>query len=210
MATRKRKKSTRRRVFHRRRAHTRTNPPVRRRRRNVFSRARRRTRRYRRNPGLMGGGKILGMSFPPIKRVAGGLVGLAAARALPGYAKRFLPVSLQGGVGDLLLGALSGMVAGMAASKVMGKQFGEDVAFGAILGVADDAARMYVYPAVGLSAYLEPNLGAYLSPRGLNQYLSPGATIASMGNLEYDFQEDGGDDLSAVDVPSRLDSRNRL
>jgi hypothetical protein len=148
------------------------------------------------------------MKFPPIKRVAGGLVGLAAARSLPGYVKRYLPASLQmGGASDLILGALSGMVAGMLAGKFMGAQFGEDVTFGAILGVADDAARIYVYPAVGLSAYLEPQLNAYLQP-GLSQYLSPGARIPALGDMNYDFNE--GDDMGAADLPSRLDPRERI
>jgi hypothetical protein len=89
----------------------------------------------------------------------------------------------------------------------MGRQFGEDVAFGAILGVADDAARMYVYPAVGLSAYLEPSLSAYLQP-GMGQYLSPGATIPALGDMNYDFNEDV--DVGAIDLPARLNPNNRL
>lgn len=202
-----RKKTTRRRVYHKRRkTHARSNPPVRRKRRHV---AIKRRRRFHRNPGGAGTKLFGGLSIPPVKRIAGGVAGLTAARVLPGYAKKYFPTLGTMGAGvDLLLGAASGMLAGMAASKFMGKQFGEDVTFGAILGVTDDALRMYVYPAAGLSAYLEPGLTAYLQPAGMSQYLSPGATIPSLGDLHYDFNE--GNHIGAVDLPSRLNPNNRL
>lgn len=201
----KRKKTTRRRVYHRRRkTHSmRANPP--RRRRSLTARKR---RRFHRNPGSSGTKLFGGMSIPPVKRIAGGVAGMTAARVIPGYAKKFFPqLATMGGGVDLALGALSGLFAGMMAGKFMGKQFGEDVAFGAILGVTDDALRMYVYPAAGLSAYLEPQLSAYLEP-GLHQYLSPGATIPALGDLNYDFNN--GDEMGAADLPARLNPNNRL
>lgn len=133
MARRKRRvaKVTRRRVRRSRKAYpvaVAANPRRRRRyaRRNP---ARRRSVRRRRNPDVFGARPLSGGG---LKLIAGGLVGVAAAKFLP----RLIPGNILGTMGNfggVVATGISAYVAGMAAGKFMGNQFGQAVLFGGLM-----------------------------------------------------------------------------
>lgn len=133
MARRKRRvaKVTRRRVRRSRKAYpvaVAANPRRRRRyaRRNP---ARRRSVRRRRNPDVFGARPLSGGG---LKLIAGGLVGVAAAKFLP----RLIPGNILGTMGNfggVVATGISAYVAGMAAGKFMGTQFGQAVLFGGLM-----------------------------------------------------------------------------
>lgn len=133
MARRKRRvvKSTRRRVRRSRKAYpvaVAANPRRRRRyaRRNP---ARRRSVRRRRNPDVFGARPLSGGG---LKLIAGGLVGVAAAKFLP----RLIPGNItatMGNFGGVVATGVSAYVASLAAGKFMGTQFGQAVLFGGLM-----------------------------------------------------------------------------
>lgn len=190
----------------------------RRRRRNnplfpVASNPRRRARPYRggvrrNNPGGLRLGRI-GAFVPPMGTIAAGVAGAVATRALPGYAARMFPQIPRVGAAGLVTKAAAAALSGMLVAMLAGQKRGQDVALGGFITVADEAFRIYAAPALGLSAYLEPPMGAYLTPGGMAGYLGPGATVPGVGE-ELSQYLDAEDELSGMDVPSRLDVTNRL
>jgi len=182
---------------------------ARRRRRSVIRysapRARRRgtRRRYRRNPPISSGVKGL---VPPLKSLAAGVVGATGTRFLTRQAEKFFPAVMASTPARVAAGFVSAIAAGFIASKVMGRQFGNDVAQGGLIVMADELTRAYVLPAVGLSAYIEgdsyiPQLSGQVDdePDAL-----PGAD--SMG----DYMDDDFAPMGDVGTVSRLDVSNRL
>ena len=187
------------------------------RRRRAPARRRRRRRRNPGNPGLPPLNpprrrrgrrrfRFAGLTFPPMQRLAGGVAGMALARMAPGYLGRMLPMLPTAGVPGLAVRAATAVLLGQVASQFMGRTIGEDVAYGGMLSVADDAVQMYVLPQLGIGAYLDqPGMGAYLEHGAeLGQYLSPGARMPAMP--EEVFEASGGGDA----MVSRLDANQRL
>lgn len=126
------KASRRRRVTRRRRAAVVAAPNPRRRRRyarrNPMGK-RRVARRSRRNPEVFGSRPLSGGGM---KLIAGGLVGVAAAKFLP----RLIPASITGTMGNfggVVATGVSAYVAGLAAGKFLGAQFGQAVLFGGLM-----------------------------------------------------------------------------
>lgn len=114
-------------VRRRRRVAVAVNP----RRRRVARRnpARRRVIRRRRNPDVFGARPLSGGGM---KLIAGGLVGVAAAKFLP----RLIPGSItatMGNFGGVVATGVSAYVAGLAAGKFMGPAFGQAVLFGGLM-----------------------------------------------------------------------------
>ena len=162
--------------------------PRRRRRTTYRSRRRRRNPTYAPNPprrrrARRGGFKLFGLSFPPIARVGAGVAGIVVARATPGVIGNVLPAVPMVGPMGLLLRAAAAVVVGDIAGRFMGRSFGQDMAFGGLLAVADDAAQMYL-PQFGLGAFLGPDagMGAFLDP-GVGQYMNPGAALPPPGDF---------------------------
>ena len=176
------------------------NPPAHRRRRSTRRASSR--RHARRNPGRFGGMRRL---MPGPKRIVAGVAGAVASRMIPGYTSQWLPQIPSDGVGGLVVRAAAAIGAGWLAGKFLGAQIGEDMAFGGLVTVADDAGRMYLYPQLGLSAYLDPNLHAYLQP-GIGQYMGPGNMLPTAGDLVE------LEDLTSVTdyEATRLDPSNRF
>jgi len=156
----------------------------------------------RRNPGGFSGMKRL---IPGPKRIVAGVAGAVASRMIPGYASQWLPQIPSDGIGGLVVRAAAAIGGGWLAGKFLGAQVGEDFAFGGLITVADEAGRLYVYPQLGLSAYLDPQLHAYLDPR-LGQYMGPGNMLPTSGDLVE------LEDLSSVTdyEATRLDPSNRF
>jgi hypothetical protein len=91
--------------------------------------ARRRTIRRRRNPDVFGARPLSGAGM---KLIAGGLVGVAAAKFLP----RLIPgniLSTMGNFGGVVATGVSAYVAGLAAGKFMGPAVGQAVLFGGLM-----------------------------------------------------------------------------
>jgi len=176
--------------------------PARRRRRSSSRASTHRRRHARRNPAAFGGMRRL---IPGPKRIIAGVAGAVASRAIPGYAARWLPQIPIDGVGGLVVRAAAAIGAGFVAGKFLGAQVGEDMAFGGLITVADEAGRMYIYPQIGLSAYLDPNLHAYLDPR-LGQYMGPGNMLPTAGDLA---ELDELTDVTDYEA-TRLDPSNRF
>lgn len=158
-----------------------------------------RRRHYRRNPPL----GMFGLSVPPVKRILSGVAGMVATRAVPGYLSKFMTVLPTTGPMSLAVRALTAILLGSVSGKFLGRAFAEDFTFGGLLSVADDAGKMYVYPSLGLGAYVYPELSAYMTPQ-LGQYMTPGMTVPALGAYATsDYQGVG-------DAPSRLDPGFRL
>ena len=126
----RRRKTTvrRRRVVRRRRAVAVAANP-RRRRRVIRRNPRRRVTRRRRNPDVFGARPLSGGG---IKLIAGGLVGVAAAKFLP----RLIPSSItatMGNFGGVVATGISAYVASIAAGKFLGPQMGQAVLFGGLM-----------------------------------------------------------------------------
>ena len=170
----------------------------------ALSRGRRPSRRRgaRRNPPTFGAVRRL---IPGPKRIVAGVAGAVASRMIPGYAARWLPQIPVDGVGGLVVRAAAAIGAGWVAGQFLGNQIGEDMAFGGLVTVADEAGRMYIYPQIGLAAYLDPSLHAYLDPR-LGQYMGPGNLLPTATDV-LDL-----DELNTVTdyEASRLDPANRF
>lgn len=135
-----------------------------------------RRKSYRRNPGMLTTAKGL---IPAPKRILAGAVGVAATRLLPGVIHMRVPqVPIDGPAGLAVKSAVA-ILGGVLIGKFAGRQFGEDFAFGGIAIVADQAAREYVYPAIGLdelAAYVDPELHAYVGvDDDLDAYMEPQA-----------------------------------
>lgn len=141
-------------------------------------------------------------SMPPMKRVVAGAVGAAATRAIPGYASRLLPQIPDEGIPGLVVRALGALLAGNLAGQFLGRQFGEDMTLGGLISVADEAGRQFVYPAIGLSAYLDPEfMDAYLPAyEGMDAYINP----------EYQLEAGLDDDELSGGIPGRLSADNRM
>lgn len=155
--------------------------------------------------GLLGG-------MPPVKRIMAGAAGAAAARIVPGFINRMVPMVPTVGPVGLVVKALGVTLMGGLVRRFMGPQFAEDFTFGGFVVVADEAARAYLYPAVGISGYMDDTatVGAYLN--GVGAYLTPGATLPALGGPGgFADINDYGPLSGAFDQPgSRLDSSNRL
>lgn len=124
---RRRKTVRRRRVVRRRRAVAVAANP--RRRRRYARRNPRRVTRRRRNPDVFGARPLSGGG---IKLIAGGLVGVAAAKFLP----RLIPSSItatMGNFGGVVATGVSAYVASIAAGKFLGPQMGQAVLFGGLM-----------------------------------------------------------------------------
>lgn len=141
MARRRRKSTTtKRRTRRTRRVVAVANP----RRRRVYRRRsnpRRRAvsrRGRRRNPALFGARAFSGSGM---KLVAGGLVGVAAAKFIP----RMLPggiTGMLGNFGGLITTAASAFIAGWAAEKFIGAEVGSAVLFGGLMQTGSVALNM--------------------------------------------------------------------
>lgn len=130
-------------------------------------RARRRTHRRRRNPGLsMGrGGKILGL---PLKGAVSIVAGALAVKAIGNLAAKFIPLP-DGPVKKYGLQVGAAVVATMLARKFLGSRMGEAVATGGAVAIVFGLANDYIVPRV-------PFLGEYddtWQGPGVNAYLPP-------------------------------------
>jgi len=126
------------------------------------------------------------------------MAGVVATRIVPGYASKLFPISNPWMA--TALQAATAIVGGQLVGQFTRRQLGEDFALCGLVMVADDLAQLYLYPNMGLGAYMNGNagVGAYL-----DQYLSPGATV---GALPSGSEADWG----SAGLPARLDSRQRL
>lgn len=107
---------------------------------NPYRRRRRVMGRRRRNPGPFG---LSGTNAA--KAVAGGLIGVAIAKMLPGMA----PASLQGGkFMNIVLTGVSAVIAGMAAKKFVDQSFGDAVLFGGLMQTGSVALNTLM-PSIG-------------------------------------------------------------
>jgi len=136
MVKRRRKSNPRRRVAARRR-NTAVRSVTRSRRR---ASARRTIHRRRRNPGMpsfFGGAGARGLGTT----IAGGLIGVAAAKLIPGLIPaNLLPVS--GGWMKVVVTGVSAWAAGTAATKFVGSAFGGAVMFGGLMQTGSQALNL--------------------------------------------------------------------
>lgn len=149
-------------------------------------------RRRRRSSGFGGGGgrfsigKFLNQSLMP----AGvGAVGAVGVDILLGYARPMLPAMLQGGAMDPVVKIGGAIAVGFAASKVMGRRFGDQAMAGAITvalysiirpiiqgaipGVLSEYVGGYGYDGIG---YVSPaeQMGEYVGLDGVGDYSTGG------------------------------------
>ena len=154
----RRRKTTvrRRRVVRRRRAVAVAANP-RRRRRVIRRNPRRRVTRRRRNPDVFGSRPLSGGG---IKLIAGGLVGVAAAKFLP----RLIPSSItatMGNFGGVVATGISAYVASIAAGKFLGPQMGQAVLFGGLMQTGSVILNMVLpgFAVAGIPLALGGGLG---------------------------------------------------
>lgn len=162
----------------------------------AYSRPRSNPRR-RRSSGFKGirlGKKIV---FPAVPRLVSGVGGIAATRVVPAYISRMFPLPSPW-VGTALQAAVA-IVGGSLLGNFTKRQYGEDFALCGLAMMADDLAQTFVYPQIGLGAYVgDSGVGAYL-----DQYLQPGAVTS--GTLTA-----GSSDYGSAGLPERLSTRARL
>lgn len=173
-------------------------PRVHRRRSHRRSR-RMRVSRVRRNPIRLGGfnfGSFMRNNLMPAGIGAIGAIGVDIALA---YATPMLPAVLQSGLPRTAVKIAGAVVVGMAAGKVMGRKFGEDVTAGAITVTLYDLIKSYVaqaMPGLPLSEYNmgwaspAPNVGSDL---GMYVGTDPiGSALPGLG-MYVGEMEPGGD-----------------
>jgi len=156
-----------------------------RRRRRVARRnpARRRSVRRRRNPDVFGARPLSGGG---LKLIAGGLVGVAAAKFLP----RLIPASItatMGNFGGVVATGVSAYVAGLAAGKFLGPAMGQAVLFGGLMQTGSVVLNMLL-PGLqfgGVSLALgELMPGSFPVPQNpLRQVSAPAAPANARVNL---------------------------
>lgn len=134
MAKRRRKVANPRRRYAARRRNTAVRVVTRHRRRGTIHRGRRHNRRRNPMPSFFGGVGTKGLGMT----IAGGLVGVAAAKLIPGL----IPVTLTGTLGTwprVGITAAAAWAAGTAAGKFIGRPFGDAVMFGGFMQTASMA-----------------------------------------------------------------------
>lgn len=141
-------------------------------------RRRRRTSRSRSRAGA----KFFGVSVPPVKTLVAGVAGMAAVRALPGIIAMRLPALPTVGAPGLAVRAAIALFGGRLVAATAGVQAGKDFTLGGMLSVADELARTYVLPNIGLGAYLPTHaddpFGAYLPGGEKTKYdIAPGRSV---------------------------------
>lgn len=167
------------------------NPRRRRRRgrRRSSGLVRRRRRHYRRNPRLIGGYvRQLQRRLPD---VGWGLEGMLLTTAAPQYLSRFLPIASKGGNQIVYYGIKTAVALanGRTVQQFAGGRAGEAASIGGLLAVGHELVRDWIYPMLGLSAYLD-GMGEYLDAGAIGQLPSAGMTIPP--DEEDDFSAYGG------------------
>ncbi len=157
-------------------------------------------RRAQRNAPFRGFkfGKLV---FPAFPRLAAGMGGMMATRLIPGYVSRFLPMMTNPWIGTAIQASVA-VLGGSVVGQMTNRQLGEDFALCGLAMMADDVAQTWLYPQMGLGAYVGDagGVGAYL-----DQYLQPGAIPGGPGGEPMGITDYGSDG-----VPSRLSSTQRL
>lgn len=121
---------------------------------------------------------IMGISFPGLNTVLPAGVGFVAPPILEGFLRPMLPAALAGNIaGRYLVKGVSVLGTSLLARAVTSRQTAKLVAMGGVLYIFASAWMDFVQPylsgigagagsAAALSAYVRPNMRAYVPPSG--------------------------------------------
>lgn len=174
------------------------------RRRRPRRRSYRRRRYGRRNPVRLFRGGYFRRITRQLPNVAWAFEGYTAATMLPAYLERMPTIGpLIAKTGrfpfvNYLVKAGVALVNGAVVRNFAGTERGNAAELGGLLAVGSEVARDYIFPMLGVGAYLEGGMGAYLEG-GVGQYPSPGMMLP-----EYDTEG------AVLPLPPRLNAGNRL
>ena len=170
-------------------------PKRRRARKNVYFTNRKRTRRYKRNPGMLGG-----FALPPMQDVLFTTAGLIGPGMVSAQLLKVLPTSLtSSAIAQWAVKAVSVFLPGMLIRKFVNQRAGNLFMVGGSAGLAMDAIRTFapgIIPGLGS----QPLLGSYFGrPVGPGQQIVPFAR-----------PRQGGLPSQIADAPERLSPQGRF
>lgn len=166
------------------------------RRRSHKHRRRVRVTRARRNPISLGGFNFNSFLRNNLMPAGVGAVGAIGVDVALSYVTPMLPAMLQTGLPRTAVRLAGAVIVGMAAGKVMGRKFGEEVTAGAITVTMYDLIKGYVASALPSLPLSEYNMG-WASPApqiGVGEYVgadSIGPLLPGLGEYVGEVEPGG-------------------